>query len=1429
MLITAGTTLVTAGTTLVTADTEHHIEECYQVYLSLSPYEQCVLKLLAVIYRPLGVSKLNKLLTQVGRNQCFSSSIRIKGLTAEHRLQLIEQGMISQDRDGIRLNPLLSNKLTWICVKDHSYRSLIDVIETIQPIRTANEWYRQKADSLCLIRDAYFIQGNDDLELLMEFDKNPQVIEWYPNEILIELYFMPFNLDIFLGLSDRMQYHSFAIGFAVNKYSGHDNRYLLSLLELVQTKNPNNSSLAHLCAEMYLNALRFDDIERIISPEDNTCYGLQINAAALMLQGNFEQAEPLFKKALAAKNKYARRKKQYLTDTFGLLYKLCLIVLGSQKATYYDSACAQIGAENSDQHTNVDTKIMLSTLYRLTNSLSSGDSYKTEFYFLDSIYKDALHSSYLAMLLHYLGVVWCGENLNKTVKKSAYNQLKLARDFFSKNEILIFSILAEQIIVALKLKGSSKKVSNKADAAMVYFPTLVSRKEEWDLALEKLIALSPAEDKKNSASTSTAAKPTRLIWEMLPQLNSVSFKAREQKKNTKGWSKGRIIALKRLSEETESFSYLTDADKKMCQAINVYQSWDYYRSLEYCLDGSQALIAAKDVDNLFLDGDLEHPIDLLQKDPELLVSEQKKQLLLSIADLPSNFNSEDTFTIKEASPYCYTFTLFNASHLKVAEIVGEGGLMIPAQAKAKVLESVAAIAPLLNIQSDMNELDTGLEKVDCDEHLVINIQPFGEGLEFTCVVMPFGDKGPAFKPMMGNVKLTTELEGRRIVTQRDLVREQLLLDALDEHCPPFLAMPDNVLAIDDAQNALEALERLEQVISQEPKPFLVRLRWPKGKKINLTKPLERQHLALAVGKPSEWFDITGELAVNEDEVIELRKLLDLISAASGRFVPLDSGQILALSQDLKERLDLINQATDGGKFHPLASSLIEEATTGMRMKTIHAWKKQAKSMHESNDIVPVVPSTLQAQLRDYQQEGFDWMSRLAHWKAGACLADDMGLGKTLQALALLLSRAANGPSLVIAPTSVCFNWQQEALKFAPTLNIRLFSDANNSDYRKQLLDEVTQFDCVIISYGLLQRESKLLAQVHWHTIVADEAQALKNPLAKRTQAAYALKGDFKVITTGTPIENNLTELWSLFRFITPGLLGNIKRFGERYALPIENVKEDKLAARKASLGLKTLIKPFILRRMKNQVLKELPSRTDINVHVELSAKEQDFYEALRRNAVDNIASASKNANEGEQRIKMLAELVKLRQACCNPKLIIPETPLPSAKLDALGELLDELQQNSHKALIFSQFVGHLQLIKHYLDQRGISYQYLDGSTSQKQRQTRVNAFQGGEGDVFLISLKAGGSGLNLTAADYVIHMDPWWNPAVEEQASDRAHRIGQQRPVTIYRLIAKNTIEERIVALHEHKRNLADKLLAGNEQASKLSVDDVLNMLKENF
>jgi SNF2 family DNA or RNA helicase len=371
----------------------------------------------------------------------------------------------------------------------------------------------------------------------------------------------------------------------------------------------------------------------------------------------------------------------------------------------------------------------------------------------------------------------------------------------------------------------------------------------------------------------------------------------------------------------------------------------------------------------------------------------------------------------------------------------------------------------------------------------------------------------------------------------------------------------------------------------------------------------------------------------------------------------------------------------------------------------------------------------------------------------------------------------------------------------------------------QALARLSAFDLLVCSYGLLQQEVERLAQVQWRTIVLDEAQAIKNPGTKRAQAALALRGDFKMMLTGTPIENHLGELWNLFRFSNPGLLGSLEHFNQRFATPIE--RDQDAGARHR---LRKLIQPFILRRLKSEVLEALPPRTEILRRVELGAEEMALYEALRQQALARLAKL--DGDEGRKPLQILAEIMKLRRACCHPRLALPDTDLSGAKLAVFEDILDELLENRHKALVFSQFVDHLAILRAALERKGVAYQYLDGSTPGPERKQRVDAFQAGRGDVFLISLKAGGLGLNLTAADYVIHMDPWWNPAVEDQASDRAHRIGQQRPVTIYRLVAQGTIEEKIVALHHHKRDLAEQLLEGTGTSGKISAEELLELLQ---
>jgi superfamily II DNA or RNA helicase len=449
-----------------------------------------------------------------------------------------------------------------------------------------------------------------------------------------------------------------------------------------------------------------------------------------------------------------------------------------------------------------------------------------------------------------------------------------------------------------------------------------------------------------------------------------------------------------------------------------------------------------------------------------------------------------------------------------------------------------------------------------------------------------------------------------------------------------------------------------------------------------------------------------------------------------------------------------------------------------------------------------LPADLRADLRPYQREGTRWLAFLGRAGLGALLADDMGLGKTVQALATL-----SGRTLVVAPTSLLGNWQDEIARFRPGLATSVYHGAGRS------LD--AEAAVTLTTYAILRRDKDALAAVDWDTLVLDEAQAIKNPESQVAQAAFGLRGARRITLTGTPVENRLDELWSQMHFLNPGLLGGRSDFDERYAAPI--------AAGDAGVAehLRLRIRPFVLRRKKAEVAPELPPRTELVLHAVLSPEERAVYDAVAASAREEVLA---QLAEGAGVMAALEALLRLRQACCHPRLLPGQTLDQSAKLELLVDRLDTCAAEGHKALVFSQWTSLLDLVEPRLAATGLGFVRLDGAT--RDRAGVVERFQGREGPpVFLISLRAGGVGLNLTAADHVFLLDPWWNPAVEEQAADRAHRIGQDKPVFVHRLVAAGTVEERILALQAKKRALADAALAGAAAAATLTREDLLALL----
>lgn len=578
---------------------------------------------------------------------------------------------------------------------------------------------------------------------------------------------------------------------------------------------------------------------------------------------------------------------------------------------------------------------------------------------------------------------------------------------------------------------------------------------------------------------------------------------------------------------------------------------------------------------------------------------------------------------------------------------------------------------------------------------------------------------------------------------------------------------------------------------------------------------------LEIESDHDWFGVEGTIDVG-GESVPLMAVLDALRNNS-KYVQLKGNNWAKIAAEFRDRLaalaDMLHRHQSKLNIDVTAAPLLEDLFRDQQINIRAAteWRSALQKLEQARLHNPQLPKDLKADLRDYQVEGFRWLSRLAAWGVGGCLADDMGLGKTVQALAAILERKEKGPTLVVAPVSVGFNWVNETTRFAPSLRPHLYRDTERGEF----LSEVKAGDLVVASYGLLLRDAEYFTKVHWGTLVLDEAQFIKNSRTKSAQVVRDLQADWKLTLTGTPVENQLSDLWSLFRATSPGLFGSWERFRERFADPIE---KQKLPERQQALA--RTVRPFILRRTKEEVLKELPARTEMILTAELSKPERKLYEDARLLALAQISGIDTGKNEA--RFQVLAMLTRLRQLACHPQLVDEKWTESSAKLDVLLETVEEIREGKHRALIFSQFTSHLDLIRKALDARKISYLYLDGQTPAKQRRERVEAFQAGEADLFLISLKAGGTGLNLTGADYVIHMDPWWNPAVEDQATDRAHRIGQTKPVMVYRLVAQDTIEEKILALHEKKRNLVAGIMEGSDQAGKLSTDELIDLIRTN-
>jgi superfamily II DNA or RNA helicase len=576
----------------------------------------------------------------------------------------------------------------------------------------------------------------------------------------------------------------------------------------------------------------------------------------------------------------------------------------------------------------------------------------------------------------------------------------------------------------------------------------------------------------------------------------------------------------------------------------------------------------------------------------------------------------------------------------------------------------------------------------------------------------------------------------------------------------------------------------------------------------------------------DWFELDVDVSVDEGPPLSGDELHALLSS-TGRYAEV-RGRLIDVAA-LREREVLLDDLLTHRKTG-LAALLalrdeLHEAFGQVRLPSeIESLRERVRNFSGITHVDP--PGDFARTLRDYQKRGLDFLSYLSEFRFGGILADDLGTGKTIQAIAHIDRRRAEGgtvPSLVIAPTSVVHTWENEITKFAPHLRVLRFESGNQ---RAALYDDVDEYDVVITSYALARIDAEKLAQIRFRTIILDEAQNAKNPSSQISKVVRSLRADHRLALTGTPVENSLRDLWAIFAFLEPGLLGTESSFRRRFEIPIASGDE------KAAAQLRARLEPFVLRRTKENVAPELPERTETEIVVDLTPLQRRIYRAIAEAARREILDGWDQIAPEKTGIHVLAALTRLRQVCAHPGLLSKrylEEPEASAKFEALDETIDEILAGGHKVLVFSAFASMLHIMRDQLGRRDVRYAYLDGSVKERDRQKEVATFMRDDGPpVFLCSLKAGGVGLTLTAADYVILYDPWWNPAVERQAIDRTHRIGQRRPVTAYRLLTRGTVEEKIRMLAGRKRELSENIIRADAAMAKaLSREDLEFLFSE--
>jgi superfamily II DNA or RNA helicase len=1281
-------------------------------------------------------------------------------------------------------------------------QALFDVVN-FNPKHALYSWPLYDRDQTAAIIRLLILTGVSEAEAQRLEQMVARSMDW--ESIVKEALLIDFSPATFERISPALRWDM--TYRALTDFSLHWDTDLLPVVNWAMQQFDNEAAKTPVALRLYLAELycHRGDIEKVAQLIDGVQSSIAdvLKAYILVQQGKWAEAQTVFEIALKARQKELGEKKRVFPLSLAWLYPLILLAQATPK--HWELARKFCVSESGKREPNTTSgwgQWVHAIDIRRGDAEPDADLFRAASYYKEHVSIDHLWRILLA--------AWLGLEAGDKYKSYKSDIYEMAQFQIERLQQCEFHWLASMVSGAVNvLKGEAPPAG--------YF--VAGKAEHWR---ELLAALQVLGGEANGVLTAEA-ETSRIVWllEIGKDGALKSIQPQEQKSGVRGWTKFKPVSLAKIAGNPQ----LSPADAKVANCIRV----DKFTRRNSELELSKAIQALVGHPALALLHRPEQFVELSEGTPEIEVIHQGDQITLQVtpplreATAAEQYyaNVEDRreaealrlITLVQDSSQRLRLIRFSPSQRRAAQLLADK-VSIPASAQQEVQTAMAALTSHFQLQADHLQ---AAKEVACETLLRAELSPLNDGLLLRLVATPLGADGPRLVPGKGRARLMALLAGESRGTTRDLALERANLDNVlnilpflescggdAEHAEWEVADPEDALAL------VEALPKL---------PAIAALDWPKGKPVRVVS-VDLGQLSVSVKSERDWFKIEGEAKVEEGMVFTFSALLEA-SQNNSRFIAMGNGVYAALTKRLKERLSDLASVTEtdkhGSRIPQLAAAWIDDALDGVEVAADRAFLSAIEKLRDTQTQAIPLPKSLQAELRPYQEDGYLWASRLAAAGFGACLADDMGLGKTLQSLALLLARAEGGAALIIAPTSVCGNWVAEAARFAPSLRVHLFSEAD----RSAVINDAVAFDAVVVSYALLQQASEQFAAKTWHTLIADEAQFIKNSTTKRTQAVFELNADFRLALSGTPVENRLAELWSIMRFVNPGLLGSLPRFNERFAIPIERDKD-----RDAQHTLRRLIAPFLLRRTKTQVLQELPSRTELVIKVSPSTEEASHYEALRRQAIAEADLALATGKGGQARMNILAQLTRLRRAACDPRIVTPAFPAVGSKVQTFVNLALELVANGHKALVFSQFVDFLTLMRQALDQAGIPSQYLDGATPATERTKRVAAFQAGDCDLFLISLKAGGFGLNLTAADYVVITDPWWNPAAEDQAMGRAHRMGQLRPVTVYRLVMQGTVEEHIVGLHNDKRALAECILGDGDAVNIPSTEELISLIK---